>query len=247
MATDNTITLDEFITNVREHADLEGIEDRHSDTELARWINRAWRLLRTKVTNVGFSHFITPTTTASLPGTAVEAGEQYSEVNFPTGAVGIYGIDIQIGGVWCPMKPGSFASRRDYQNVSGALSGGVPTHYIIRSVAQESTTTVTAGKIMLYPLTTATNNYKIWYLPVWNDIAVANLTHVFYGHDIWFEWAIQDVVRRAAQKDDDSQNTLQEARVRQAEIWDDIKRAVLNMNLAEPITPRRAPRRGRRY
>jgi hypothetical protein len=95
---------------------------------------------------------------------------------------------------------------------------------------------------MIYPLTTSTNDYKIWFLPVWQSIT--STTHVIYGHDIWFDWAIQDVVRRAAQKDDDSQNTLQEAIRRQLELWEDIKRSVQNMNLAQPITPRRA--RGRR-
>lgn len=243
---DNTITLATFLTHVREHGDLEDITDRHSDAQLVRWINLAWRLLRTKVTNAGFSYFLEPTTAAALPTAPAVAGEQYLEVNYPTGAVGVYGFDVQIGGIWVPLKPGSFASRRDYQSRSGAV-GGAPTHYIVRSVAKESTTTVTSGKIMVYPLATGGYDHIIWYLPVWNDIAAANTTHVFYGHDIWFDWAIQDVVRRAAQKDDDSQNTLQEARVRQAELWADIKRAIQNMQLAEPITPRRVVRRGRRY
>jgi hypothetical protein len=243
---DNTITLEDFLTNVREHADLEDLEDRHSDEQLTRFINLEWRLLRTKVTNAGFSYFIEPSAVDQLPGAPVVSGEQYMEVDYPEGAVGVYGIDVKIGAVWLPMKPGSFASRRDYQSTGGAR-GGVPTHYIVRSVAKENQDAVDAGKIMLYPLTSGTNDYKVWYLPVWQFIDVANLDYVFYGHDIWFDWALQGVVRRAAQKDDDSQNTLAEARTRQAELWADIKRAIQNMNLAEPITPRRAIRRGRRY
>lgn len=246
MATDNVKTLDEFITDVREHGDLEDITDRHSDAQLVRWINLAWRLLRTKVTNAGFSYFLQPTTAAALPTSAAVTGEQYLEVNYPAGAVGVYGLDVKVGGIWVPLKPGSFASRRDYQSRSGAV-GGTPTHYIVRSVPTENTTTVSSGKIMIYPLATGGHDYIIWYLPVWADIDAANTTYVFYGHDIWFDWAIQDVVRRAAQKDDDSQNTLNEARVRQSELWDDIKRAIQNMQLAEPIVPRRVVRRGRRY
>lgn len=242
---DNTIALSEFLTHVREHADLEDITDRHSDAQLVRWINLAWRLLRTKVTNAGFAYFIEPTTIDQLPTAAAVTGEQYLEVDYPTGAVGVYGFDVKIGGLWVPLKPGSFASRRDYQSPMGA-TGRAPTHYIVRSVAKESTTTVTAGKIMVYPLSTSGNDYVIWYLPVWQNIAAANTTYVFYGHDIWFDWAIQDVVRRAAQKDDDSQNTLAEAIRRQQELWQDIKRAIQNMQLAEPIVPRRALARGRR-
>jgi hypothetical protein len=53
------------------------------------------------------------------------------------------------------------------------------------------------------------------------------------------------MVRRVAQKDDDSANTLNEAIRQQAEIWLDIKKGVGNMNLAEPIQRVRANRRGR--
>lgn len=243
---DNTMTLASFLTHVREHADIEDLTDRHPDAELVRWFNLEWRLLRTKVTNAGFSHFLTPSAVDQLPGAAASTGEQYMEVDYPTGAVGVYGFDVLFGDRWLPLTPGSFASRRDYQG-SGSARGGVPTHYVVRAVPEENTTTVDPGKIMLFPLTTATNDYKVWYLPVWQDIAEANkATYIIYGHDLWIDWAIHGVVRRAAQKDDDSQNTLAEAIRRQTEIWEDIKRSVQNMNLAQPVTPRRAISRGRR-
>lgn len=237
---DNTVTLATFLTLVREQADVEDLTDRHPDAELVRFINLAWRLLRTKVSNAGFSYFITPTTvTNTLPTSPPYDGAQYLEVNYPTGATGVYGLDVRYGGDWTPLEPVSFGARRDF-----AGSGDVPHRYCVRTVPTESAATLTAGKIMLFPASSGGEEYIVWYLPVWTDIAAANTTYLFYGHDAWFDWAIQDVVRRIAQKDDDAQNTLGEALRRQAELWEDIRRSALNMNLAEPISVRRRRPRG---
>lgn len=227
----NSRTLSVLLADIREAADIEGLDDRHPDATLIKWVNLAWRRLRVKLAQAGMPGMTIPTSIAALPTAAPVSTEQYLEVNWPDGAVGVYGVDVLLGGKWVPLHTMSFAMRRDFQDRGSTESA--PSHWIPITLPSESTTTVTAGKIGLFPLATGGVNYRIWYLPVWADIT--NTTHVFYGHDIWFEWVTQTVVRRVAQKDDDAQNTLSEAIRVQAEVWAEIVKSIQMMNAAEPI------------
>jgi hypothetical protein len=239
----NTKTLTVLIADIREQADIEDLTDRHPDAQLIKWINLEWRLLRTKLADAGMPGLATPTSIAALPTSAPVATEQFLEVSWPDGAVGVYGIDVLISTRWVPLEPISFARRRDFQSGSSTASESVPGYWLPLTLPAENTTTITAGKIALYPLASGAASYRIWYLPVWVDITTG--ANVFYGHDVWFDWLIQGVVRRVAQKDDDAQNTLTEAIRRQGEAWDLIKRSILHMNLAQPIKRVRASRTGR--
>lgn len=237
----NSRTLSVLLADVREAADIEGLTDRHPDATLIKWINLEWRRLRGKLVGVGMPGLTVPTAIAALPTSPPVSTEQYLEVNWPDNAVGVYGIDVLLGSRWVPLAPMSFAQRRDFQNYGSVESA--PTHWLPLTLPAESTTTITVGKIALFPLATGGVNYRIWYLPAWTDIT--NTSHVFYGHDTWLSWLIQAVVRRVAQKDDDAQNTLAEAIRQQEEIWQEIKRSVQHMNLAQPVQRVRASRNGR--
>ncbi len=237
----NARLLSVLIADVREAADIEGLTDRHPDATLIKWINLEWRRFRTKVVHVGMPGMTIPTTIAALPTTPPVATERYIEVNWPDGAVGVYGVDVLLGNKWIPLKPMSFAMRSDFQDRGATESA--PAYWLPITLPSESTTTITAGKIGLFPLATGGFNYRIWYLPVWVDIT--DQTYAFYGHDIWFSWLIQAVVRRVAQKDDDAQNTLEEAIRQQTEIWAEIKQSVQMMNAAELIPRVRRNRRTR--
>jgi hypothetical protein len=227
----NSRTLTVLLADIREASDIEGVTDRHPDATLIKWVNLAWRRLRTKLALAGMPGLTTPTTIAALPTTPPVTTEQYLEVNWPDGAVGVYGVDVLLGQKWVPLHPMSFAQRRDFQDRGSTENA--PTHWIPLTLPSENTTTITTGKIGLFPLTTGGVNYRIWYLPVWVDITTP--ANVFYGHDLWFEWAIQTVVRRIAQKDDDAQETMAEAVRVQGEVWAEIKRSIQLMNSAEPI------------
>jgi len=227
----NSRTLTVLLADVREAADIEGLTDRHPDATLTKWLNLVWRRLRTKLATAGMPGLTVPTTIAALGTTAPVSTEQYLEVSWPDGAVGVYGVDVLLGTKWVPLHPMSFAQRRDFQDRGSTENA--PTHWIPLTLPSENTTTITAGKIALFPLATGGVNYRIWYLPVWVDITSGS--NVFYGHDLWFEWAIQTMVRRVAQKDDDAQNTLAEAVMTQKDVWEEIKRSIQMMNAAEPV------------
>jgi hypothetical protein len=237
----NSRTLAILLADIREAADIEGLTDRHPDATLIKWVNLIWRRLRTKLAMIGMPGMTIPSTIAALPTTAPVATEQYIEVGWPDGAVGVYGVDVLLGQKWIPLHTMSFAQRRDFQDRGSTESA--PSHWIPITLPSESATSITAGKIGLFPLATGGVNYRIWYLPVWVDIT--NTAHLFYGHDLWFEWAIQTVVRRVAQKDDDAQATLAEAVRVQEETWQEIKRSVQLMNSAEPVQRVRRSRSSR--
>lgn len=226
----NTRTLTVLLADIREAAGVEGLTDRHPDATLIKWINLSWRLLRTKLVDAGMPGLTIPTTIAALGVAAPVSTETYQEITWPDGAVGIYGVDVLEGNEWLPLEPISFARRRDYAQAGTASR---PEAWFPITLPTESTTTITAGKIALVPLSSGAKNYRVWYLPVWVDVVTG--ANVFYGHDIWFDWLIQDVVRRVSQKDNDSAETLAEAIRRQGEHWEDIKRSIQNMNLAQPI------------
>lgn len=238
-----TVTGVALITAIREEGDLEDLTDRHSDAELNRFLNRSIARFRTKIAALGFTLNNTPTLAAALPTAPPVVGEQYLEVAFPAGAVGIYGFDVLAGGQWLPLKPGTFAERRDYIPRSTLGSRG-PHTYVIQSVPQETGATTAAGKIQLYPMGGGGQSYKIWYLPAWVDVDfVANPTFVVYVHDgTWADWLINDTIIRTAKKDDDSQNTYAIARDERDRAWEEIKRSAQNMNRAEPIRPVRRSR-----
>lgn len=227
----NSRLLSVLLADIREASDAEGITDRHPDATLIKWVNLEWRRLRTKLASSGMPGLTSPTTPAALPVVPPIASEQYLEVDWPDGAVGVYGVDVLLGQKWVPLHPMSFAQRRDFQDRGSSESA--PSHWLILTLPSENTTSITVGKIALFPLATGGVNYRIWRLPVWVDIT--NTAHVFYGHDIWFSWLIQAVVRRVAQKDDDAANTLGEAIRQQAEIWAEILKSTQMMNAAEPI------------
>ncbi len=230
-----------MLSEIRASADIEGLTDRHPDATLIVWVNQEWRRLRTKIVHAGMPGLTVPSAIAALPTSPPVTTEQYLVVDWPDGAVGIYGLDVLAGSKWVPLKPMSFAMRRDFQDRGATES--FPAYWFPITLPAENTTSIATGKIGLFPLATGGNNYRIWYLPVWVDIT--DPTYAFYGHDIWFSWLVQAVVRRVAQKDDDAQNTLEEAIRLEAEIWEEIKQSIMMMNAAENVPRVRRNRRTR--
>lgn len=238
----NTKTVAQILTLAQQLAGIEGQTDRHPDaSEGVPFFNEAMRRLRMKLADIGIQGLTEPTTgVLSLPVAPPITGERYLEIDMPDGAVAVYGVDLLINGEWEPLRPGSFAQRRDYQ----VLGARYPTHWLLRALPRENGLTLTAGKIMLFPNTTTPSvNYRVWYLPAWVDIT--NTAHLVYGHDSWHAWIVQEMVRMYSQKDDDSENTLQEALRKQAELWAEIKKSAASFNRDQPIQRVRARRRVR--
>lgn len=246
--TDNSLTLANFILAIREQSDTVDLETRHSDALLVRMINQTWRQLRTKLTNAGWDYFLLGTTPTALPTSAAETDEQYIQVDWPTGAAKIFGVDVLLNSTWIPVDRGTWQERRDYQHTVGTLLAGAtrtPMTYVIKTLPVENdASALTAGKIALFPLDLRGNDYRVWYLPYWVDIAAANTTYLFFGHDDWFQWAIYDVTWKIYVRDNEETGVLDRVAKARDDIWADIVRSVQKIN-ATPA-PRVRMRRRRR-
>lgn len=232
----NTKTGTEIIAGAMQKAGVEGMDDRHPAATLLLWLNDEWRLLRVKLANLGIQGLTEPTAIAALP-TAPPTDERYLELPYPDHAVGIYGVDVLKEDGWDPLDPCSFAQRRDFQR----LGGRYPTHWLVLNLPAENGASLTPGKLAVFPETTGGDDYRIWYLKAW--VNITNAAHLFYGHDTWHAYVEQGLVRLISQKDNDANDTLREAKEKQAEIWQDIERSATRMNLAQPIRRVRRDRR----
>ena len=197
----DTISLGDLTTELIYEAGIDGktgSNARHVTARLQALINRTYKQLRSRVSHAGEDFFRTPGTATAIPSRA--AGEDWIELPFPTGASEIISIDVQLGSQWYDLHKGSWAQRRIFP---GGRRTDVHGEWTVLSQPQPSTTTVTAGKIAIWPHT-LTGNYKIDYLPHW--VAITDTTHVFVMFPDWLEWMLTKCTMVITQRDNQKQN-----------------------------------------
>lgn len=216
-----TATMAQMIADVRWRADIEAMTTRHTDEKIARQLNQSIQALRVKVSDAGGGLYLKPTTPTTMTAGAL-AGYAFGTVPHPADAVGIYGIDVTAAsGDIRSLEPGSWSERNAYQDRYGNAQG-FPVLYVPYNIGAESTTSVTAGKIALFPAPDAAYTYSIWYLPTWVDIAYTNTTYVFDGYSGWEEWPVWDTVIKIAARDADMQNVAAIANGERQRVWDEV-------------------------
>jgi hypothetical protein len=183
-------------------ADLEGLLERHPTVDLNREANLSYRDMRVKLANADCPTVLVPSAITPLPSSEAIAGGGYAELDWPTDAVSVHGLDVKVGGYWGTVPQGNFTQRRlgPMQNERGDYSyanEGLAT-WIVRSLPTTSGSAEVAGKIMLFPVP-AGGSYVLWYLPEWNDIASDN--DIFPGQEGWIQWVIWDVACKALIRD----------------------------------------------
>jgi hypothetical protein len=237
------ISLTEMRARVRYRFDLESLTARHPDADVDAEINRSWRKMRMRLANVGVLAVLDGTNAAALPTSAAASGETYAEIDWPTDAVSVHGLDVRLSDYWYPLEQVDFTSRRRFAFQSEIGSGWgrdiTTAAWCVRSLPTTATTSAVAGKIMIMPVPTS-GQYRLWYLPEWVDITTGS--HVFPGQEGWHEWTIFDAGITALRRDNDAAGTLADARAEQATIWNDILRGVPRLADDGPIEP--MPRRG---
>lgn len=230
-----TRTLGELVDDLRRRADLRGMTRRHPDADLMRALTQSLRSLRAIVTRAGSHVFLEPSTAAALPTAPPTAGETFLEVDWPAGAVSVHGVDVLHGTRWRPLEPIVFGGRRDYQ-----CSEGPPRAFIVRSLPRETPgSTLTAGKLQLFPFSALGLQYRIWSLQELPELDDPN--YVVQGFDgDWLEWVLWDSTVKFAAEDDDAQNVdaiaTRERGILEERIETTIVRA---LNSAGPVRPRK--------
>jgi len=205
----DTITLDDLVTEIVYESAIDGKTGstaRHVTARLYALINRSYKQLRSRVSHNGEDFFRSPGSATAIPARA--SGEDWIELPYPTGASEVLSVDVQLGGTWQELTKSTWSQRRVFPGQNRPNSPG---EYTILSMPQPSTTTVTAGKIAIWP-PTLSGNYKIDTLPHW--VPLTNGTHVLVLFPDWEEWLITKCTMVITQRDNQKRNTFLDAQER---------------------------------
>lgn len=233
-------TLGEVKAAATYRADLEGLFDRHPTISLNAEANLSYRQLRQKLANADCPTVLSPTAILSLPTAEAVAGGGYAEIDWPTNAVSVHGVDVKVASYWCNLPQGAFTQRRlgpvqsdrgDYSYADEGLA-----MWIVRSLPTTAGAVTTAGKIMLFPVPSG-GQYVLWFLPEWIDIVLD--TDLFPGQEGWIEWLICDVACKALVRDIGPQTSAQLEKLEAARerAWNAIKGSARTLAGDGPIVP----------
>lgn len=240
-----TRTVTDLIADLRDRADIEEMAVRHTDARLCRYLTQSCRALRAELTAAGFSGLLDWSTPAALPTSPPITGENFLEVDWPSGAVEILGFDVNLGSGassrWYPLRRMSIGERRDYYGTNGHPQG-----FLIRTLPKEDTpadASLSAGAIQVYPASTLGLEYRIQYLPEFPELAASPGTQVVGGFDgDWLEWVLWDATVKVAFKDDedDGGGLYAKAAAERDRVKARIVTNINRVNRAGPIVPRRS-------
>lgn len=202
-------------TDIRYLADIQSMTARHTDVDLNRLINESWQRFREKVSDVGNHLYLTPATGTMTAGPL--AGYGFGSIAWPAGAVRVYGIDVTVAANDIrSLDYVQWSQRNEYMSTFGSTNG-TPLGFHVYSIGAESTTTVAAGAIGIYPAPDRAYPYAVWHLPAWVDIS--NDTYVFNGHAGWEKWVAWDCVLAVTARDNDMQNCAAIATQERDRVW----------------------------
>jgi hypothetical protein len=174
---------------------------RHENSDAILWMNDSYRSMLSLLVKEGFDFGLAETAQAYLPTSRADTNEQYSLVDWPSGAILIKRVDVYSDGQWWEL------SRRDWTSLrsewrSSAATARRPVVFAPKSHGTVSTTTFTAGKIALAPFS-SNGSYKITYQPEWSDISTG--THLFlFPDENCVQWVLWDFVVKISARDRDN-------------------------------------------
>lgn len=176
-------------------------QSRHQTTDATLYLNDSYRSMLSLLTARGFDFALVETSQANLPTTRADTNEQYSLVDWPSGAILLKRVDVYSDGSWYELARRDWTTLRSEWRAS-TVSARRPLVYAPKSHGTVSTTTFTAGKIALAPFS-SNGKYKITYQPEWTDIT--DTTHLFlFPDENCVQWVLWDFVVKIAARDRDN-------------------------------------------
>lgn len=225
---------------------IAGVSQRHSLGSAGRvrqLFNASWRETRELVALAedGEGAYLVRAAALALPIVAAVAGEPYAVIPWPTDAIGVGMVRVQVNGTrWYGLKRASFLAIHDYQNLdtfAGYSPNRSPVIYASRIAPDGVGNTETSGEIMIAPIPTA-GNYALWYLQGWQDRIADSDT--IPGMANWIEHAVLSTCIRMAQPDSDSQKQVQIWMIERNRIEAQITARAQKMAGSLPLEPRDA-------
>ncbi len=212
---------------------------RHDTTDANTWINDSHRALMSLLTTRGFDFYLLETSLANLPTSRADTNEQYSLIDWPSGAVAIKRVDVYSNGEWFEL------ARRDWTQLRSECRSGAggaasrPAVYALKTHGTVATTVFTAGKLALAPFS-SNGRYKVSYLPEHSDNTTdANL---FLYPDEWCaQWVVWDFVIKISARDNNAKKRYAIALERQQKCEEMIGHFVPQITASGPLTVTRSP------
>jgi hypothetical protein len=176
-------------------------KSRHETSDATLYLNDSYRQYLTLLTTRGFDFALTETALASLPTSRADTSEQYSLVDWPSGAILIKRIDVYSDGDWHELERRDWTTLRS-EGRSSSSTVRRPVVYAPKSHGSVSGATFTAGKIALAPFS-SNGKYKITYQAEWADIT--DTSHVFlFADEHGVQWVLWDFVVKISARDRDN-------------------------------------------
>lgn len=211
---------------------------RHDTTDANERINDSHRALMSLLTTRGFDFYLAETPLAALPSSRADTNEQYSLIDWPSGALLVKRVDVYSAGEWHELDRRDWSQLRSEKR-SGSGTSGRPYVFAVKSQGTVSTTNFTTGKIALAPFST-NGTYKVTYLPEWTDITTDG--HLFlYPDETCAQWVIWDFVVKISARDNDAQRRHAIAMAERQRCEDMIGHFVPQVVATGPLTVTRSP------
>lgn len=223
------VSLTQLQDEIRYRADIQTMLARHPNADLTRAINQSIQRLREKVSQKS-RMFLASTLGSCTVGPL--AGYSFGTIPWPATAVRIYGIDVtyQANDIRT-LEYIQWNERNDFRDAYGT-NNGIPVAFTTYNIGTESTNTIAAGNIAIFPAASSTYAYAIWFLPVFVDLVTG--TDVWNGVDGWEEWVVWDVVKKVTARDNDMANCYAIASAEQDKVWLDVEKAAGSIQRAMP-------------
>ncbi len=207
-----TITLDNARTKLIDIAALDGktgANARHSPTALASRLNLVYRELMSRAGQLGLPHGLV-VSSGTLAGQL--AGEDFISLDIPNGAAEVVGVDVRTslsgsGLLFTKLDPISWEQRRDIAPPFGDpryFRGGLePAHgvgfWTVRESPSVSGSTLTVGKLAIWPLRLSGSPYQLSQVRQWTEISSG--TDVFMLYEGWESWLLNKAGMYSAGRD----------------------------------------------
>jgi hypothetical protein len=214
---------------------------RHETSDAVLYLNDSYRAYLTLLTTRGFDFALTETSLANLPTSRADTNEQYSLIDWPSGAIMIKRVDVYSDGTWYELDRRDWTTLRSEYRDGGSSGARRPMVYAPKSHGTVVTTAFTAGKIALAPFS-SNGRYKVTYQAEWVEIAAANTTYLFLFADEWgAQWVIWDFVAKIAARDRDNKRRYDIAVNERRTCQDMIGHFVPHIVQTGPIQVQRSP------
>jgi len=216
----NTTTLQDLVNRTRQRADMEG-STFVTDAEVIAYINVAMAEMHDILVSRYEDYYVT-TQQYTLPGSG--SGLTAGQFALPDSFYKALGVDLDIGGVTCRLKPYQFQERATYNS-----AGGAPASTLYH---------VQGASIRFIPAS-GTGTATLWYVPEaqqfstseseYMDKTVANKAPaVTFGYE---EYVVIDAAIKCLQKEE---SDVQILLVQKQQIKERIENAASNRDQGEP-------------